>query len=54
LGRMDWVSWEQDTDQWRAVVNTIIILRGLEMLGYCSAAERVLAFQRLSSVETVT
>jgi hypothetical protein len=26
-GGMDWIDLAQDTDQWRAVVNTVMILR---------------------------
>jgi hypothetical protein len=27
FGDMDWIHWAQDRDRWRAVVNTVMILR---------------------------
>jgi hypothetical protein len=52
---MDWIDLAQDKDQWRALVNTVMNLRGFhKMLGSSWVAVQLSASQEgISSMELV-
>jgi hypothetical protein len=43
-GVMDWIHLAQDTDQWRALVNTVMKLQVHRMLGYSWVSAQLSTF----------
>jgi hypothetical protein len=49
FGAVDWIHWAQDSDRWRALVNTVMNLRVHKMRVISLLAERTLSFLRKAS-----